>query len=48
VKLWDPVTLQLRQTLETGAEVLAVACSPTRPIIAAGCADGSVKAWVEP
>ena len=45
VKVWDTAKLRLRQTLATSGEVLSVACSPDGRTIAAGCADGTVKAW---
>jgi WD40 repeat protein len=45
VKLWDAATLRPRQTLATSGEVLSVARSPDGRTLAAGCGDGSVKAW---
>jgi WD40 repeat protein len=45
VKLWDAATLKLRRTLPTSGEVLSVACSSDGQTIAAGCGDGTVKAW---
>jgi WD40 repeat protein len=45
IKLWDATGLRLHQTLATSGEVLGVACSPDGRTIAAGCGDGTVKAW---